>query len=91
MQPTGQVPALVWAQCGHGSETTCLQPVPSPCPSLYLRLYPIFLYLSPESIKMQVGGQDGIQKLLAAENDAQRIVSEARKGKLLRLEHIAHV
>ncbi len=29
---------------------------------------------------MQVGGADGIQKLLAAEQEAQRIVSEARKG-----------
>lgn len=26
------------------------------------------------------GGSDGIQKLLAAEQEAQRIVSEARKG-----------
>lgn len=30
---------------------------------------------------MQVGpGTDGIQKLLAAETDAQRIVADARKG-----------
>lgn len=35
---------------------------------------------------MQVsGGADGIQKLLAAETEAQRIVTEARRGKQERL------
>lgn len=38
--------------------------------------------------KMQVApGSDGIQKLLAAEQEAQRIVSEARKGECRRRPH----
>jgi hypothetical protein len=45
-----------------------LQVAPPPAPSAV-------------SATMQVGpGADGIQKLLAAETEAQRIVSEARKG-----------
>lgn len=34
------------------------------------------------------GGQDGIQKLLAAETEAQAIVTRARKGEHLAKQHV---
>lgn len=44
------------------------------------RKFYFFPLLSPPPSQMQVAGQDGISKLLAAETDAQKIVSDARKG-----------
>ncbi len=56
-------------------------PFPASKPLMQARNDVVLIINLSTKHRMQVGaGADGIQKLLSAEMDAQRIVSEARKG-----------